>query len=297
MSRPPFSLVITDSGLGGMSICAALVRRLVHASCGRDMAITYFNAWPEEGRGYNKIPDMEGRVRVFDRALEGMAQFRPDVILIACNTLSILYERTAFRRAGRVPAVDIIGFGLDLILEHWRRLPDSRILLLGTKTTIESGVHAARLRAAGVPADRILGQPCDGLATQIEQGPGSALVQAMIDQYVGQAAATCGDPGAPLLAALCCTHFGYSLPAFRRSLEGRFSGPVQVLDPNQLMAERVPLEPGDAQAPGKLDLQVVSRVVWSGQTVQAISRALEPVSPLAAHALRHYRHDPTLFTI
>jgi glutamate racemase len=297
MTRRPFSLVITDSGLGGMSICAGLVRRLAQAPSGRDMAITYFNAWPEEGRGYNRIPDLEGRVRVFDQALAGMERFHPDLILIACNTLSTLYTRTAFHRAGRVPVVDIIGFGLDLILEHWRRRPDSRILLLGTKTTIETGVHAEGLRAEGVSGDRILAQPCDGLATQIEQGPGSALVQAMIDQYVDQAAAKCPDRDTPLLAALCCTHFGYSLPAFRRSLEAKFTGPVSVLDPNQLMAERLPLESGEAQEPGKLELQVVSRVVWSGQTVQAISRALEPVSPLAARALRHYRHDPTLFNV
>jgi glutamate racemase len=293
----PLSLVVTDSGLGGLAICAGIVRRCVQAPPGRDLAMTYFNAWPEAERGYNRIPDTVEQVRVFDGALAGMERFRPDHILIACNTLSVLYPRTAFRRAGRIPVTDIVGCGLDLVLEHWRRRPDSRILLLGTRTTIASGVHAAGLRARGVPGERILAQPCDGLASRIELGPDAPAVRELIEHYLDQAAGRCPDRSGPLLAALCCTHFGYSLDAFRKALAARFAGPVTLVDPNQAMVERLPVELGAAQGPGRAPrLEVVSRIAWSARKVAAIAAALEPVSPLVAHALRQYRHDPALFS-
>ncbi|MGA2082683.1 MAG: aspartate/glutamate racemase family protein [Holophaga sp.] len=296
MTRP-FSLVVTDSGLGGLAIAAGLVRRFLRDRPGRDLAITYFNAWPEAERGYNRIPDPAEQARAFDAALAGMERFRPDLILIACNTLSILYPRTAFARSGRVPVVDIMGFGLDLVLAHWRRRPESLVLLLGTAITIQSGAHAAGLRAQGVPVDRILAQPCHGLASLIESGPERAEVQELLGSCLDPAAARCPDRGAPLLAALCCTHFGYSLPAFRRALEARFAGPVTILDPNQAMVDGLAWDTllGSAPGAGRLDLQVVSRIEWSAQQVAAIAAALEPVAPLAADALRGYRHDPHLF--
>jgi glutamate racemase len=293
----PFSLVVTDSGLGGLAIAAGLVRRYLRDRPGRDLAITYFNALPDVNQGYNKIPDLEGRARMFDRALTGMEAFRPDLILIACNTLSVLFGRTAFARWARVPVVDIIGYGLGLIHAHWLLRPESRILLLGTLTTIESGAHAAGLRARGVPAGLIQGQPCDGLATAIEQGPDRPEVCALIDRYLDQAAAACPDQAAPILAALCCTHFGYSLPAWRRGLAARFTGPTTLLDPNQAMVDGLELPLAGAGGPGRVSLQVVSRAAMDGQEVAAMAAAVEPVSPLAAEALRRYRHDPDLFTI
>lgn len=293
MTRP-FSLVVTDSGLGGLAIVAGLVQRFTRERPGRDLAITFFNAWPEPGRGYNRIADPAERTRVFDAALAGMERFHPDQILIACNTLSILYGQTAFARAPRAPVAGIVGCGLDLALAHWRQAPDSQILLLGTLTTIASGAHAAGLRAQGVPGERILAQACDGLATLIESGPGRPEVQAMLEPYLDQAAAGCQDRDRPLLAVLACTHFGYSRPAFQRALEARFSGLVTVLDPNQAMVDGLHLDLGPGPG-GRLDLQVLSRIPWSPEKVAAIAAVLEPAAPLAAAALRHYRHDPTLF--
>jgi hypothetical protein len=62
-------VVITDSGLGGLSVCAALERGLRLAAEPRGVRLTYVNAWPYEDRGYNDLPDEEARARVFDSAL------------------------------------------------------------------------------------------------------------------------------------------------------------------------------------------------------------------------------------
>ena len=96
--KDTLSLVIADSGMGGLSICADIVNGLQARRSYRTVSLTYFNAWPEQDRGYNLLPDMAERIRVFDRALGAMLRFQPDRILIACNTLSALYAHTPFSK-------------------------------------------------------------------------------------------------------------------------------------------------------------------------------------------------------
>ena len=115
----------------------------------RDVRLTYVNAWPFEDRGYNDLPDETARVQVFDAALARMAQMQPGRILIACNTLSILYPGTTFSRRPTVPVHGIVDAGVDLFVARLAGDPASSIVLLGTRTTIESGVHQERLAAAG----------------------------------------------------------------------------------------------------------------------------------------------------
>ena len=106
------TIVMTDSGLGGLLICAELERRLRSTAGDGPVRLVYVNAWPDAGHGYNDLPDMTARAAVFDRALAAMTAFRPDLILIACNTLSVVYEATAFRRAPCRPRDGILDEGV-----------------------------------------------------------------------------------------------------------------------------------------------------------------------------------------
>jgi glutamate racemase len=283
--------------MGGLSICADIVGGLQARRSYRHVSLTYFNAWPEQDRGYNLLPGMAERIRVFDRALAAMLRFGPDRILIACNTLSALYPDTPFSRKAPVPVTDIIGFGVEQMLAYLGARADSRVIILGTPTTIEAGIHRARLVGRGIDAGRIVCQPCDRLAGEIEKAPEGATVRGMIEEYVGQAAENFPDRRLPVAAALCCTHYGYSRHLFEAALRARFEGPVAILDPNRAMSEALladlpPRRGGDVQ----IDLQVVSRIVWSEEKIRAIARLLEAASLLTADALRQYRHDPELFT-
>ena len=291
------ALLIADSGMGGLSICADIVRGLQAQGGHRSVSLTYFNAWPEQDRGYNLLPGMAERIRVFDRALSAMLRFGPDRILIACNTLSALYPDTPFSRRAPVPVTDIIGFGVDLMHAYLSARAESRVILLGTPTTIEAGTHRARLAERGIDPGRIVCQPCDRLAGEIEKAPEGAAVRAMIEDYVGQAAGNVADRRLPVAAALCCTHYGYSRRLFEEALRARFECPVEILDPNRAMSEGVLAEiPARGGEEVRIDLQVVSRIAWSGEKIGAIARLLEAASPLTADALRRYRHDPDLFT-
>ena len=295
--KDSLSLVIADSGMGGLSICADIVSGLQVRRTYRSVAVTYFNAWPEQDRGYNLLPGMDERIRVFERALDAMLRFEPDRILIACNTLSALYPDTLFSRKAPVPVTDIIGFGVEQMHAYLGAQADSRVILLGTPTTIEAGTHRARLVERGIDAGRIVCQPCDRLAGEIEKAPEGATVRAMIEDYVGQAAEKFPDRRLPVAAALCCTHYGYSRRLFEAALRARFEGPITILDPNRAMSEALLADlPPRCGEEVQLDLKVVSRIVWSEEKIGAIARLLEASSPLTADALRAYRHDPELFT-
>ncbi len=295
-ASPALHYIVADSGLGGLSIFADLVEGLRARGGPPRVALTFFNACPAPDRGYNRMADTAEKIRVFDRALEGMAALRPDLILIACNTLSVLYDRTPFARRSIVPVLDIIGFGVEAIGAWLTAHPDGRALVLGTPTTVEADTHRAALRAWGFATDRLAAQACDRLAGVIEKGPDAAAVKDLIERYVGEAASRFQDRRSPLAAALCCTHYGYSRPWFEAALRRHFAGPVTLLDPNHAMSEaalrRIPTAVGSASA---LTLDVLSRHALEQGRVTAIAGVLERRSPETAAALRCYRHRPDLF--
>jgi glutamate racemase len=174
---------------------------------------------------------------------------------------------------------------------------ESRVIILGTPTTIEADTHRRRLVGRGIAAERIICQPCDRLAGEIEKDPEGATVRAMVENYIRQAAARIPDRRMPVAAALCCTHYGYSQRIFEAALQSVFEGPITILDPNKAMSETVlaDLAPR-GQEDVRIDLKVVSRIVWSDEKIASIAKFLDTASPLTASALRQYRHDPDLFS-
>jgi len=297
LGRRKITVLITDSGLGGISICAEIARGLKTHPIFPEVSLIYYNAWPEQDRGYNRLKNTAERVRVFDRALDGMMRFDPDLIMIACNTLSVLYPRTEFSRGARIPVIDIVGFGVNMIAENLAGAADSAVVILGTLTTIASGVHRSRLVARGIDPGRIVSQPCDQLATAIEQGPRSDTVREMIATFTAQAAEKLGETRAAVFAALCCTHFGYCGKMIGKALQDRVAGPVTVLNPNDAMAGFLFAAAGDRRYPETdLDVKVVSKIIWEDGKIASVSRLIRNVSIETAEALENYERIPTLFT-
>jgi len=307
-------LVITDSGLGGLAVCAAAERALRQTGEGAAVRITYFNAWPEPQRGYNDMPDIAARARVFDRALAAMAALRPDLVVIACNTLSVVYGHTGFSRAATIPVLGIVDAGVGLFFEALTADPHSSIALFGTRTTIESGIHRARLIEKGVAPARIGEVACHGLARAIETDPDGDAVSDHIDRCT--AAACEGAPaGDPLWFGVCCTHYTYVRERMRAALERRCGRPVRTMDPgDRLVAELLQSTGGlvnrsrsaDRQTGGRSGLRttdhglpvpvtVVSKVEMDDPKRQSMARRIEAVSPVTAAALVAYTRVPDLF--
>ena len=283
-------LVITDSGLGGLSVCAGIVR----GRSGAATRVTYVNAWPEEGRGYNDLPTISARAAMFDRALAAMAARAPEAVIIACNTLSIVYESTVFRTREPIPVHGIIDAGVDLFAEALGAQSDGTVVLLGTRTTIESGVHRARLVARGISADRIAAVACHGLAAAIERDPLGDATASLIETCSHEAGRI-APHGTPLLAGFCCTHYALVSDRLREALTRKAGRHVLVLDPNARMVRETLLETENRREPGDVSVEVVSKVRIDESSREAVAALIEPVSAETAAALRAYIHVPDLF--
>ena len=136
--------------------------------------------------------------------------------MIACNTLSVIYDRTPFSRNTIIPVIDIVDFGVDLIHANMKQDPDSQALIIGTRTTISEKAHLDKLVQKGVDAGRIVTQACHGVATEIEKDPQSEAVEKLIDAYMDEAAKKLGKQET-VFVALCCTHFAYSSMCSKRN--------------------------------------------------------------------------------
>ncbi|NTV81145.1 MAG: aspartate/glutamate racemase family protein [Candidatus Aminicenantes bacterium] len=290
------TVVITDSGLGGLLICAGLESRL-RGLAGGPVRLVYVNAWPDAGYGYNDLPDIPARAAVFDRALAAMAQLEPSLILIACNTLSVVYEETAFHRAPAVPVAGILEEGVDLFGKALSLEPEAVLALFGTRTTIGSGEHARRLAERGIEPRRVFAEPCHGLAAAIDHNPDAPAVPGLIEECVLRAARRL-PLRVPLFAGLACTHYAYVAEGFRESLRRLSGASVEVLDPGARLVDglvRGLAARTAADREAQIKVEVICKIELPEAQRKAVARRIDPLSPATARALLAYRRSPQLF--
>ena len=297
LKKERLKIVMTDSGLGGLSICADVDARLRRHPIYKDLFITYFNAWPAQNKGYNKFSPLSERIRIYNKALYSMAEYEPDLIVIACNTLSALYQHTEFRHKSNIPMLGIIDFGVDLFYRKLTQAPDSKLLVLGTMTMIAQNNHKNLLVEKGIEEERITTQACDGLATAIEMDSKGAGVHQLADKYIKEAIQKLGQSTNKLLIALCCTHFGFGASIIKQKVKQYFSGLVEILDPNALMgAYLISQETKQIYDEPNLQIEMVSKVAINNKQLKSIANLVRRASPQTAQALADYRHKPDLFT-
>ncbi len=304
--RPGYSkktILVTDSGLGGMSVFAQIAAHLKKKSPWQDVSMIYFNAWPEQEKGYNHFETMDQRAQVFNNALNAMELFKPDVILIACNTLSVIYPFTPYSQTTKTRVSGIVDHGVQLIYENLIADPDSHVIIFGTPTTIAEKSHQNSLVKMGIHPDRITSQGCINLAGKIERDPFGSSVTQMINTNVIEAVSKMITSTKKVYAALCCTHFGYRRDLFQKALAKHIKGKVTLLNPNQRMAYHA-IKNRMGQDHDKstifspeIDMQVVSRVFWEPERVDAYVKLLKSVSDESVKALATYEWNPNLFEI
>lgn len=290
------TILVTDSGLGGLSVFAGLASGLARDGRYDKIRLIYFNAWPMQYKGYNHFPDMAARARVFHNAMTAMAGFAPDQILIACNTLSVIYPFTAFAKNAPVPVTGIIDHGVDMIEEKLAAHPGSRVIIFGTPATVEARTHETALLATGIAKDRIIGQPCLNLAGKIERDPFGEETQNLVAQYTKAAAQVLEGNSAPVFAALCCTHFGYRKAAFISGLSAHTTAPVEIINPNEGMVVQA-LEGARESGAPEITMEIYSRVTWDENRLNAYADLLSADAPEVVSALKTYTLDRELFNI
>lgn len=215
-SSAPASVGIFDSGVGGLSVTAA-IHRLRPALPLRYVADTA--CFP-----YGERPPEE----IAERSLAigaGLIEAGARLIVVACNTASSAALEALRERFG-VPVV-----GMEPPLKPAvERSRSGRVALLVTAATAE-GARLARLQQTHAGDSRVLTIPMPGLADLVERGEvGGPRVEALLGAALERLPAEGVDE-----VALGCTHYGFVRPALRALL----GDGVELIDAAEPVARRV----------------------------------------------------------
>ncbi len=198
--KPSAPVGVFDSGLGGLTVLAALARRMPEES------LVYFGDTARVPYG-SKSP--EAIARFSAQAARFLAGRGIKLLVVACNTSSAL-ALPAIRRAARVPVIGVIEPGARAAAAAGRR----RVGVIGTEATVRSGAYARALRRLGATATAAA---CPLFVPLVEEGWWSGPVAAAVARrYL-----------APLKKArvdaliLGCTHYPYLKREIARAMGPR----------------------------------------------------------------------------
>lgn len=221
MSHPQDPIFVLDSGLGGLTVVRALLKRLPHER------IIYFGDTARLPYGSKT----RQTITHFVKQIIGWSQrHRPKHVVVACNTASALAlpnVRTSFGHA-RISGVIEPG------ARAAGRASDKREPLIGiiaTEATIRSRAYETAIRHYH-PNARLLMTPTPLLVPMIEEGRqhDDPLVELALRQYLRQMTDRQIDA-----LVLGCTHYPLLTPIIRKVV----GADVVVIDSAQQCAEDV----------------------------------------------------------
>jgi len=296
LKREKITVALIDSGLGGLSIMAELASRLEKIKFYRQVNLVFFNALFSTEGGYNALPSREARLEMFNRVLTSLEKkIRPDLVLIACNTLSTLYPSTQFARKTSIPVLDIVQPGVELLRRKLEEEPSSMAIIFATPITISEDTHRQLLLQQGITANRLVTQACPELEIFIEKDPEGEETALLISAFLTEALARIPEPWPPVILSLNCTHYGYSLALWERaSRENNLH--FTIINPNSSLIDLWLKPDGKPRFPKTaINASCLSKVPIEERRKQVLASFLRKISPLVADALLNYKYDPGLF--
>jgi glutamate racemase len=295
--KQAIKVLVTDSGLGGLSVCGDLERKALARRSFRSVEIVFCNALPEPNYGYNDLKTPQRKAQVFSAALNGMVKwYDPDVVLIACNTLSVVYSDTEISRTLKVPVVGIVDLGVDMIVVRMKRDSAAPAIVFGTETTIATDSHKTKCISRGIAGSRIITQACGELAGEIQSAPRGDATRNLIELYVNEAVTHLPGTSGKVIVALCCTHYGFCSDVFSQAFAAAGRNDIEIVNPNDKMADVLFAPAAENKFPASdVTVKVVSRAFLSPEEIRGISGLLEKESPKTADALRKYERKADLF--
>jgi len=285
---------ITDSGVGGLSVCAEVEARLRRSPIQEDIEIIYLNAAIEDDYSYNSMPDRQTKLQAFDQFLHSVRyRYQPDFVFIACNTLSVLYQDPYFDHHRNIPIEGIVRSGAREMLTAFDRENDLTFIVFATPTTIEEAIYGNRLRGHGVPARQVAEQACPGLPDAISNDGSGQLANKLLQEFVPTALAQLDRIPENVLAFLGCTHYGYQAVQFEKALRPLVAK-TRILNPNDGAADtilsRLNTEPGE----GSLKIGFNTRYIIPEVVIKSLSGYIGTKAPLTLSALQNFNHLPGL---
>jgi glutamate racemase len=290
-------ILVTDSGLGGLSVAANVVKRMDSLGVFSSAQVIFFNAQPSKEQGYNSMKTAEQKIAVFNSALEAMAtNFKPDILLVACNTLSVLYDYTEFSKSNSIPVIGVVEAGVKLMGDAKQKNENASILLFATRTTVNQDSHREGLAKLGLDPKQVITQSCPSLAGAIERGTQSTETDSLVELYTKNAIANLPEGTDEVYVSLNCTHYPYIKDLFSKKIESEGLSVAEVLDPNPYMADILfPEKYVNRISDPEVTVYVLSQPVLDDDRIASIGPLIKKMSPITAEALENWDFDPQFF--
>lgn len=296
--RDSVKILVTDSGLGGLSIAADLYEKLKTSGLFKKVDIVFFNAQPHAKSGYNKVDSRDQKVWIFNNALEAIEKkIHPDIILIGCNTLSVIYDYTKFSKQTEIPVYGIVNAGVDLIKSKIKP-NNGKVIIFATETTVDEGKHKNELIANNISEDRIIAVPCPKLAGSIERDSESRATDSLVNVYVLKSIEQLKNSNhrQPIFVSYNCTHYGYVDNLFQKNFDKYDITVEEFLNPNPYMTDFLFDKKYLNRFPAtEVKVQISSQAELTPDKIGSIYNLIEKVSPETADVLLFYNFLPDFF--
>lgn len=209
---PDAPIGVFDSGIGGLSILAALRSELP----GEDFV--YFADSGNAPYGERDDAFVIARARTITQHLR--ARHHIKALVIACNTATAAAVHLLRQEHPELPII-----GVEPALKPAASVSQThRVGVMATRGTLGSAKFRALMDSLAGQAE-IVCQPCDGLASAIERGDARTIRQLCAD-YTAALGPTGTHPGAIDTLVLGCTHY----PFARQTLQTLVGLHVQLID-------------------------------------------------------------------
>ena len=193
---------IFDSGLGGLTVARALLRRLPYES------IVYVGDTARVPYG-PKSPDT---VRRYSREIAGFLRDEGvKALVVACNTATA-HALPMLRETLEMPVIGVVEPGARAAVQATR---GGRIGVIGTVGTISSGAYERAIRAIA-PAAPIVAAACPLFVPLVEEGWLDREATRLIARTYLRPLAECGVD----TVVLGCTHYPLLAPIIADELPG-----------------------------------------------------------------------------
>ena len=221
MAGAPVTILIFDSGVGGLTVYREIAKARPHAA--------YVYLADDAGFPYGNQPETLLIARIIDVVGQAIAAHKPDLVVVACNTASTLAlaelrARFAVPFVGTVPAIK----------PACAQSQSKRIAVLGTQATVSREYTRSLIREFAAGCDVAL-VGSSHLASYAEaELAGKPTADAAIKEEI----AGCfidADGRRTDTVVLACTHYPLLLDRFKANAPW----PVNWLDPAPAIARRV----------------------------------------------------------
>ncbi len=211
MNKP---IGIFDSGVGGLTVAAAIKRVLPNES------FVYFGDTRHSPYGDKSEDTIRG---YSDRITDFLLAQDCKAIVIACNTASALAYTFLTQKYPDVPIINVV----DPVVAHVGSKINNKVGIIATRATTKSGIYRKKLRKLNAKL-QVVAAATPLLVGVVEEGfTNTKVSQGAIETYLGSKKFS--DVTTLILG---CTHF----PLLQKEIETFYNGRAEVVDSPELVA-------------------------------------------------------------